>query len=153
MTTTKKINNAQAISENLYGLLEKKVSKISKKSTLQMLQLDDLQELKNKEIILGIYSCQNENETFIVHKIFIDSDIMIKGSYKQYNIISNALLQKNKNKEKITQKVNIYNNQDNEKLCNTFVEFIKNKLNEDNIAPGEYLLAGLKLQDLLDLEI
>jgi len=151
-TKTINLNDVQAISKNLYGLLEKKVSKISKKSTLQQLKENDIQELKNHNIIFGVYSCKNElnDDAFLVYKIFIQSDLMIKGSYKCWNIIANALLTKNKDKE-VASKINIYNQQDNAKLLNTFMQFIKSKTNED-IKPGEYILAGLKLGDLLEIE-
>ena len=155
MTTTKKINqDAHAsISNSLLHLLNEKVKGISKKSTLKTLQLDDLQELKNKEIILGIYSCQNESSTFLVYKIFVNSSILIKGSYKEYNIISNALLLKNKDKENITQKVNLYNNKNNKVFYDTLIQFVKDKINDGDLKPGEYILKGLLLGDLLEIEI
>lgn len=151
MKETKKIS---PISKNLFDLLSQKVIKVNKKSTLQQLKENDFKELKNFDIILGVYSCKNDNgDAFLVYKIFISSDAMIKGSYKEFNLIANALLSKNKDKEKVQAKINIYNQQDNEKFYNTITEFVKNKLNEDDIKPGEYILQGLKLADLLEIEI
>lgn len=157
MEKTKKINlnDAQAsISKGLFDLLSKKVIKVNKKSTLQQLKENDIKELKNFNIILGVYSCKNDNnDAFLVYKIFISSDAIIKGSYKEFNLISNALLSKNKEKEKVTAKINIYNRQDNDKFYNTIIQFVKNKLNDEDIKHGEYELQGLKLADLLEIEI
>jgi len=148
------INQNQAISKNLFDLLNQKVVKVHKKSTLIELKENDLKELKDLEIILGVYRVYTDNnDAFLVYKIFVNSDLMIKGSYKEYNIISNALLNKNKDKENISNKVNIYSNQDNQKLQNTIIYFVKNKLNEEELKPGEYILQGFKLIDLLEIEI
>ena len=150
---TIKQKNDQTISKNLFDLLNAKVSKINKKNSLIELKENDLKELKDLEVVFGVYSCKNiEGETFIVYKIFIVSDLLVKGSYKQYNIIHNSLLTKNKDK-KVSNKINIYNNQNNEKYLNTFINFIKSKTNTDDIQPGEYTLQGLKLGDLLVIEI
>ena len=147
-------NDAGAsISKNLLELLNEKVTKVNKKSTLTALNQNDIKDLKNLEIILGVYRVFNDNkaESFLVYKIFVPSDAMIKGSYREFNLIANALLSKNKDK-KVTAKINIYN-QNNEKFTTTIIEFVKNKLNEDDIKPGEYILQGLKLGDLLEIEI
>ena len=144
-------NNQTAISKNLFDLLNQKVKKVNKKSTLQKLDAKDLKTIEHLEVMLGVYAVEN----IVIYKIFISADILIKGAYKQYNIISNALLNKNKDKkEKIAPKINIYNNQDNGKFYNTVIQFVKNKLNEnDDLKPGEYILTGFKLGDLLEVEI
>jgi len=153
MTTTKKINQNETISKSLLHLLNEKVKGISKKSNLKTLNDNDIKDLKGLDVVLGVYECRNElnNEIFLVYKIFIVSDVMIKGSYKGFNLISNQLLSKNKDKQ-VAAKVNIYH-QDNQKMYNTFIEFIKNKLNEEELKPGEYILQGFKLIDLLEIEI
>jgi len=144
-------NNQTAIAKNLFDLLNQKVKKVNKKSTLQKLDAKDLKTIEHLEVMLGVYAVEN----IVIYKIFISADILIKGAYKQYNIISNALLNKNKDKkEKIAPKINIYNNQDNGKFYNTVIQFVKNKLNEnDDLKPGEYILTGFKLGDLLEVEI
>ena len=147
-----KNQQSESVSKSLFNLLNQKVKAINKKSNLRKLEENELNDIKALDVVLGVYSCRdNDNNEFLVYKIFVVSDVLIKGSYKSYNIISNSLLAKNKDKE-VTKKVNIYNHQ-NEIFINTFIEFIKNKLNEENIKPGEYILQGLKLCDLLEIEI
>ena len=137
------------ISKNLFDFLAAKVVKINKKSTLQPLK--DIEDLQNLQVVLGVYNISNETGTFTVFKIFVESDAMVKGSFKCWNIISNALLAKNKDK-KVAPKINIYNQNDNNKFYNTIIQFVKNK-NVNDIQPGEYILQGLKLGDLLEIEI
>lgn len=146
---------SQEISKSLLRLLNEKVTKINKKSLLKELKEQDIKDLKSYEVILGVYKIEDSNGNFLVYKIFISSDLQIKGSYKEYNLIANALLTKNAGREKIAAKINIYNSINNNKFLNTFVEFVKNKLNieDDDLKPGEYILQGLKLGDLLEIEI
>ena len=153
MQTIKQKNN-QTISKNLFELLTKKVVKVNKKSILITLKKEEIKDITGLDVIMGVYSCKSEdgNTLFTVYKIFVVSDALVKGSYNEYNLISNALLQKNKDK-KVSNKINIYNNQNNEKYLNTFIEFLKSKTNTDDIKPGEYILQGLKLGDLLEIEI
>jgi len=155
MTTTKKINQNDvqtSISKNLLNLLSEKVVKVSKKSTLIQLKENDIKGIKDLNLIFGVYECKNEDSTFMVYKIFVNSDLMIKGSYKEFNLIHNALLTKNKDK-KVSEKINIYNSSNHQKFITTVIEFVKNKLNENDIKHGEYELQGLKLGDLLEIEI
>jgi len=151
---TIKQKNDQTISKNLFELLTKKVSKINKRNNLKALNQNDIKQIKDLDVILGVYSCSGDDkEIFLVYKVFISSDLLLKGSFKQYNLIANSLLKKNQGRDKITPKINIYNNVNNESFLNTFIEFIKNKLNQENLDPGEYEMQGLKLGDLLELEI
>ena len=146
-----KNQQSESVSKSLFNLLNQKVKAINKKSNLRKLEEKELNDIKALDVVLGVYSCRdNDNNEFLVYKIFVVSDVLIKGSYKSYNIISNSLLAKNKDKE-VTKKVNIYNHQ-NEIFINTFIEFIKNKLNDDP-KPGEYILQGLKLVDLLEVDL
>jgi len=144
-------NNQTAISKNLFDLLNQKVQKVNKKSYLKELK-EELKDIKSLGIILGVYNVKDDDgNNFLIYKIFVESDLLIKGAYREYILISNALLKKNINKE-VASKINIYNANNNEKLIQTFIEFVKNKLDGD-LKPGEYILTGFKLGDLLEVEI
>ena len=144
-------NNQTAISKNLFDLLNQKVQKVNKKSYLKELK-EELKDIKSLGIILGVYNVKDDDgNNFLIYKIFVESDLLIKGAYREYILISNALLKKNINKE-VASKINIYNANNNEKLIQTFIEFVKNKLDGD-LKPGEYILSGLTLGELLEVEI
>lgn len=155
---TKKINQNDAgasISKNLLKLLNEKVQTIKKNSFLSQLKKEEIEDLINLEIILGVYRVFNDNEaeSFLVYKIFVPSDALVKGAYKDFNLIANSLLKKNQNKEKTATKINIYHNTNNNKFYNTIIEFVKSKMAVEVVSPGEYILQGLKLGDLLETAI
>ena len=150
------MENTKKISQSLFDLLNEKVKAINKKSTLQRLLEKDIKELKSLEIVVGVYSCKDDNNNdFLVYKIFIISNLLVKGYHKEFNLISNALLSKNKNKDKerIAAKINIYHNSNNQLFYDTIIKFVCNKINEEDLKQGEYILEGLKLGDLLEIEI
>ena len=145
----------ETISSNLLALLNQKVQTIKKNSFLTQLKKEEIKDLMNLEIILGVYRVFNDNEaeTFLVYKIFVPSDALVKGAYKDFNLIANGLLKKNQNKEKTASKINIYHNINNNKFYDTIIEFVKSKIAVEELSPGEYILQGLKLGDLLETAI